>query len=117
MRDLDYKIISQNNVTIITFSGKITKESKEQLITCRELLTTEKSSTVILYFKDITTFEPCTFREFTLLQQEIRKNTVDLFVAGLDSKTKEYLLDRAVIRLSEIKKSLSDVFETMKKVA
>ncbi|MBA2403677.1 MAG: STAS domain-containing protein [Bdellovibrionales bacterium] len=117
MREFDYKIITQNNVTIISFSGKISKESKEQLETCRQEIISDSSQTVILYLKDVTKIEPCIFRELTLLQHEARKNSNELYVAGLDNQIRQYLVDRAVIRLGEIKKTLIEIFEHKKKMA
>jgi anti-anti-sigma regulatory factor len=115
MREFEYKITSKNNVTIVNFSGKINKESKPQLQACREELVSHTSSMVIFYCKDVTVVEPCVFRELTMLQHEIRQKRIELYVAGLDSTTKQYLVDRAVIRLDESKKTLLDVFEHKKK--
>lgn len=117
MRDFDYKITTKNNVTIVTFSGKINMESKSQLQACREELFSEQAQLVIFYCKDVTVVEPCVFRDFTLLQHDIRQKRIELFVAGLDNHTKQYLVDRAVIRLDESKKTLLEVFEYKKRMA
>lgn len=117
MLDFEYRITSKHNVSVITFIGKISKESRDQLETCRQEMLEDKSKMVIIYFKDVSNIDPCVFREFTLLQQEIRKKNAELFLAGLDTSVKQYLVDRAVIRLGEVKKSLQEVFEEKLKTA
>lgn len=115
--DFEYKIASKNGVSLVTLKGKLCKEAKSQLENCLQEIMSANASHLILYFKDNTTIEPGVFREFTLLQQEIRKKNIPLYLTGLDASTKQYLLDRAVVRLNEIKKSLQDIFEEMGKAA
>src|SRR5690349_547268 len=109
INEFEYKITSKNGVSVVTFKGKLSKETKDQLETCRQEIVSDKSNLVIFYFKEVPTIDPSVFREFTLLQQEIRKKNIPLYLTGLDSATKQYLIDRAVVRLSELKKSLHDV--------
>ncbi len=115
--DFEYKIASKNGVSILTIKGKLCKEAKDQLENCRQEILAANSTHMIIYFKDVTTIEPSVFREFTLLQQEIRKKNIPLYLTGLDNSTKQYLIDRAVVRLSEFKKSLQEIFDEMAKVA
>lgn len=115
--EFEYKITSKNGVSIVTFKGKLTKETKDHLESCRQEISTDTSTLVIFYFKEVPAVDPAVFREFTLLQQEIRKKNVPLYLTGLDNSTKQYLVDRAVVRLSELKKSLHDVFEELAKAA
>lgn len=115
MPEFDYKIVSKNTVTVITLSGKLNKESLDQLENCRKDLSQDPASVMILYFKDVPNVDPCVFRELTILQQEIRKKNVSLYVTGLDNNNRQYLLEKAIIRNSEIRKSLMEVFEDLKK--
>lgn len=115
MTEFDYKIVSKNTVTVITLSGKLSKDSLNQLENCRKDLAQDAASVMIIYFKDVPTVDPCVFRELTILQQEIRKKNAHLYVTGLDNSNRQYLLDKAIIRNSEIRKSLMEVFEDLKK--
>lgn len=115
--DFEYKIASKNGVSVVTLKGKICKEAKDQLDNCLKEILSANSTHMILYFKDVTTLEPSMFREFTILQQEIRKKNIPLYLTGLDNSTRQYLVDRAVVRLHEIKKSLQDIFDEMAKAA
>ena len=115
--DFEYKITSRNCISVITFKRKITKESKDQLEKCRQAILSEDSSLVNLYFKEVPGIDATVFREVILLQQDIRKKNIPLYVTGLDNATKQYLIDRAVVRLSEFKKSLNEIFGELAKVA
>jgi len=117
MRDFDYKLISKNDVTIISFSGHINKDCKDLLETCRQEIISDSAKMIVLYFEDVTSVEPCVFREFTIIQHEIRLKKIELFITGLNSPTRKFLIDHAVIRLNEIRKNLSDVFEDKIKAA
>lgn len=75
MLDFDYKIISKNAVTVVTLSGKLNRESRDQLELCRRELESHDGKVLIIFFKDIAAVDPCVFRDLTLLQQEIRKKT------------------------------------------
>lgn len=115
--DFEYKITSKNGVSIVTFKGKICRETRDQLESCRQEIMSDSSSFVIFYFKEVPAIDATVFREFTILQQEIRKKNVPLYLTGLDTATRQYLIDRAVVRLSEFKKSLQDVFDELAKAA
>lgn len=113
MADFDYKVINKTSITVIVFSGKLTKESLPQLENCRKGLTTISPKTLVLHFKNITGVEHTTFRELTMLQQDIRKSNIELYVTGLDSQNKQLLLEKAVIRLSETRKGLEEILGSL----
>lgn len=111
MSSFGYKITSKKDVTVVSFTGKIDKDSKSLIDACRNQVFKERPSLVVIYFKDIESIDATILRDITLFQHEIRKKRIELYIAGLDNNMREFLLERAVIRISEYKKTLLDVFE------
>jgi anti-anti-sigma regulatory factor len=115
MLDFDYNIINQKDVLVVSFKGKMGKEIKERLETCRQELIGIDARIYILIFKDVPTIEPSIFREMVLLQQDLRKNNRDLYIVGVNSQLKQYLFEKAVLRQSETKASLDEVLHHLAK--
>lgn len=111
MDKFEYKIVIQNDVMVVTFAGKMDRQSLQSIEACRKDILNDSPSLIILYFKDVTKIEHAVFREITVLQHEIRKKNIELYLSGLDNSTRDLLFDRAIIRASEYKKSLVHIFE------
>ena len=111
MNGFSFKITSKKDVTVVSFTGKIDKDSKAMIEECRKQVIAVRPSLVVIYFKEIKSIDATILREITLFQHEIRKKRIELYIAGLDNNMREFLLERAVIRVSEYKKTLLDVFE------
>ncbi|HXH32623.1 MAG TPA: STAS domain-containing protein [Bacteriovoracaceae bacterium] len=108
-KSFDLKITSKFGYEVITLSGRITKDAKDNLETCTQEIINSTSKTFILFFNDVSVVDNTVLRELTLLQQEIRKKKVELFLVGLGSEIKQQLIDKGIIRMSEVRKSLEEV--------
>lgn len=108
---LQYKLIENNGITIISLKGKISKDSKEIFDKCFQELLGLNSDVVIFYFKDVPAVERVALRDLTLLQHEIRKNKKTLFITGLSAILKQDLVEKGVIRLNEVKPTLEDALK------
>lgn len=109
MGEFDFKTITKGDVKLMIFSGKLGKDCLGQLETCRKELGSSSAKIAVIHFKNVTAIDHCTYRDLVLLQQEIRKLNTNLFVTGLDTSQKQALLDKAVIRQSEIRKGLEEI--------
>lgn len=108
--DFEYKIVTQNDVAVVTFKGKFSTQAISQLETCHQEVVGLSSKMIILFFKDVDAFDQPVLRNLTLLQQEIRKKSHALYLVGLNQRMRQFLYDKGVIRLGELKNSLEDVF-------
>lgn len=107
--EFEYKLIHQSHVSVITLKGRIGKDARELLEQCRKEIESVDAEVVILLFKDVPSVDPAVFREFTLIQQDIRKKNTQLYLIGLSNTIKNYLNERAIIRLNEVRNSLEEV--------
>lgn len=107
--EFEYKLIQQSRVSVITLKGRIGKDAKEHLEQCRKDIEELDADIIILLFKDVPVVDPAVFREVTLIQQDIRKKNIQLYLVGLSNTVKNYLNDRAIIRLSEVKNTLEEI--------
>lgn len=108
---LQYKLVENNGVTIISLKGKISKNSKEIFDKCFQELLGLNSDVVIFYFKDVPAVERGALRDLTLLQHDIRKNNKAVIITGLSTILKQDLVEKAVIRLNEVKPTLEDALK------
>ena len=108
-KPFDVKITSKFGYEVITLTGRITKDAKDNLETCTQEVINSKSKTFILFFNDVPYVENTVLRELTILQQEIRKKKVELYLVGLGLEVKQQLIDKGIIRIGEIRKSLEEV--------
>lgn len=108
-----YKIIEKNAVVIVSFQGKITKDAKELLFKCQQELDQIQSRNVIFYFKDVPSVDHIVFRELTLIQSEIRKNGLSLYIVGLSSLLKQFLIEKGIVRPAEIRNSLEEALRKL----
>jgi hypothetical protein len=53
MSSSGYKITSNKDVTVVSFTGKIDKDSKVMMEVCRNQVIKERPSLVVIYFKEI----------------------------------------------------------------
>lgn len=111
--EFEYKIVKKNEVSIITLRGKISKESKEKLNVLHQEISSEKRTITIFHFKDVPTVDAIAFREISLIQLEARKNADQIFLTGINNILKNYLNERGVIRLSEVKGTLEEVLKSI----
>ncbi len=114
---MNYRIISQNSLTVINFEGSITRADRDALMTCMEEMKSLSSSAFILNFKNVSDVEYLLFRELTMLQHEVRRKNVDLVVAGLGMKLKALLLEKGVVRVSELKGSVGEAIQIYAKTS
>lgn len=106
----DYKLTSSKLATILTFKGQICKDSLDKLEQCRGDIVPLGPKLFIIYFKDVTSVEAAAYRQLTIIQQEIRKKST-LLVVGLSSELKGLLTENAIVRQSELKRSLEDALK------
>lgn len=103
-----YKIIEKNAFVIVSFQGKITKDAKDFLLKCQQELNQIQCRNVIFYFKDVPSVDHIALRELTLIQSEVRKNGLALNIVGLSHLLKQFLIEKGVVRASEIRNSLEE---------
>jgi anti-anti-sigma regulatory factor len=106
--EFEYQIVEKGPVVVLTLKGRLTKEVKEKVEECIKEVSIYESKTFILYFKSVIGIDQIALRDFSLLQQEIRRKNEHLFLVGLTSSLKQDLYDRGVIRLNEVRNSLED---------
>lgn len=108
----EFKIIGNQVVAVVTFKGNITKEACAELEVCRQKLSQEQAPLTVILFKNVNIVEASVYRELTLMQKEIRdKKKSSLFIVGLNPELKFSLLEKAIIRPLEVRKSLEDVLK------
>lgn len=109
--NFDYKISTAAGAVVVVFKGKLCKESIGKMETCRQEIIGTEGKHFVLFFRDVTGIDLITYRELTLLQQEIRKKNASLAVAGLALDLRSALSDKAVVRPGELKKSLEEALK------
>lgn len=107
--DFDYRLITQGSVTIVSFKGKMSKESKDKMVFCLDELLKSQVSTVVLFFRDVSVIEHSILRDLTQIQQELRKNNFKFFITGLNNGLRQLLDEKGIIRANEVKNSLEEV--------
>lgn len=105
---MEYKIINQKNVSILSIQGDITRHDRENLEKCVQEVIGLEPTLMVLLFKNVNLVEPVTFRDLTLIQHETRKKNAQLRVVGLSLAMKNTLSSGGVIRLAEFKNSLDE---------
>lgn len=111
--EFGYKLIEKSPVTIVTFQGRMNKDAKEPLLKCHEDMNQLQSGNVIFFFKDVQAVDNIIFRELTLVQTELRKKGINIFVVGLSSSLKQFLTEKGIVRLGEIKGSLDEAIRSI----
>lgn len=109
---MKHKLINQKNVSILTISEDIVKEDGPALEACARELSEKKSILTIINFKEVNSIEAVVLRELTVLQHEIRKSESVLKIVGLKPAVKNYLIEKGIIRQSEIKATLDEALRT-----
>jgi hypothetical protein len=104
---MQYQIVNKSQVGILAISGDITRGDKEILEKCQQEVGGIEAKVMVIFFKNVSTVEPSTFRDLTLIQHELRKK-MDVRVVGLDLQTKMALSAGGVIRLAEVRSSLDE---------
>jgi anti-anti-sigma regulatory factor len=112
---MDYKFFFQNSIAIVTLTGDIGRKDKESLSNCTKEILEKELSSVVIVFKNVNAIETSVFRELTLLQHEIRRKNIDLWIVGMSMSIKVALIDKGVIRTQEIKSSLPEALEAINK--
>lgn len=105
---MKHKLINQKNVSILTISEDILKEDAPLLIACTKELAETKSTLTIINFKEVNNIDHIVLRELTLMQHEIRKAESILKIVGLKPLIKNFLLEKGIIRQSEVKSTLDE---------
>ena len=101
--ELEYKIAVKGDILIVSFRGVFIKEHLGTLEACHKEVLENKKAKVILILKDVSEIDQSVIRQFSLFQQDIRKNHVSLAIVGLSKIIKQYLLDKGILRLNELK--------------
>lgn len=113
---MDYKIITKNNIYIVTLSGNLERKDKDLLTACSKELEEANAKSIVLHFKNVTSIDPLMLRDLTLFQHEIRKRNVRLKIVGLNLQLKTLLSEKGVIRSNEIEANLSEVLFSLSKL-
>lgn len=111
--NMEYKIIDNNDVAIVTLKGKISRNAKSIFVECKNELFESHSKVIILYFKDVTGIEHVALRDLVILQHELRKNNQRVFITGLTSALKKDLSEKGAIRLDEIRANLEEALKLL----
>lgn len=114
--EFGYKLIEKNPVTIVTFQGRMNKDAKESLLKCHQDMNEVQSGNVIFFFKDVQAVDHIIFRELTMVQAELRKKGKNIFVVGLSTSLKQFLTEKGIVRLAEVKSSLDEAIRSLNEV-
>lgn len=109
----EYKIVENNDVVVVTFQGKLSRDAKDGLKKCHQELIHISSKYIIFFFKDVSLVEPIILRDLTLIQHDTRKNNKRIFVTGLSPSLKQNLNGKGIIRLTEFKNSLDEALKSI----
>ncbi|MES2525943.1 MAG: hypothetical protein V4598_02605 [Bdellovibrionota bacterium] len=112
---MNYRIVSQKNISVITINGDISKDDRDAISQCLKELQDLNADSIILYFRNVNSIEVPVHRELALLQHEIRQKRT-LKIVGLNSQLRSYLGEKGIIRGHEVGTSLNDVLAAMTKV-
>ncbi|MCM2348582.1 MAG: hypothetical protein NDI69_01085 [Bacteriovoracaceae bacterium] len=110
--EFETKLITRNDLSVIAFKGRMSKEAREELKKCQEEILNSESKIIILLFKDLITVDMAVYRELTMLQQEIRK-AKQLYLVGFNKALKQLLIEKGIIRLNEVKETLEDALKSI----
>lgn len=109
---MKHKLINQKNVSILTISEDISKVDAPLIEECIKELSGIKSTLTIINFKEVNSIDNIVLRELTVLQHEIRKSESVLKIVGLKPAVKNYLIEKGIVRQSEIKSSLDEALRS-----
>lgn len=104
----EYAITQKQDIAVITLAGDIDRESKAILEKLHAEVLELQANLFIFHFKGVTTIDHSIYVELTVIQHDLRKQKLDLYILGLDPKLKNILVDKAIIRSSEIKKDMTE---------
>lgn len=112
--EFEFKFVKQNTLVLAILKGKLRKDTKGELVLFGIELLKLESKMVILYFKEVSLIEPVVYRDFVLLQAEVRK-TKKLYLCGFTQAQKQVLLEKAIIRVQETRGDLLEALEDLSK--
>ena len=107
-KEFDYKLRFQGKIAVLNFSGVISQEPKERLDSCLKEVICSDAKVFFLLFTHVQSVDSSAIRKLALIQRELRKKKCDLWLVGLERELKQYLLDKGIIRLHELKNSLNE---------
>ena len=91
---MNYQIVTQKKISILTLAGDISKDDKDSITGSVPELLSAESEAVIIYFKNVSSIEPAVLRDLTMLQHELRQKK-KLSIIGLNSHMRHYLTEKA----------------------
>lgn len=109
----EYTITQKKNIAVISLNGDLGKDSKVALEKLHAELLECRATFFIFYFKNVTQVDHSTFKTLTMMQHDLRKQKFDISIIGLDPKLRSSLVDKAIIRSSEIKKDMAEALSTI----
>lgn len=105
---MNYKITSQSGISVVTFQGGIEKGDKEALTQCAQDLLTDDVKSVVLFFKEVDNIDNIALRDLTLLQHNIRQKNIPIRLTVSNNMIKTLLIDKGVVRTSELSNTISE---------
>lgn len=114
--EFEYLITLKHDIAVITLTGDLDRDSKNKFEKLHQEVLSTNANLFIFYFKEITVIEHSIYKELTIIQHDIRKQKLDLCLFGLDLKMKNILIDKAIIRSTELKKDLVEALASRGKV-
>lgn len=109
--EFDYNIVETNQMLVISFKGKITRDSRDRWQSCIQEALAYTSKVVVVVFKDVLSLDHSMSREFVLAQQELRKKNKSFFIIGMKQQLKLDLDGRGLLRTHEVKSSFEDIIQ------
>ncbi len=106
---MNFKILNQNAICVVTFNGDMLKADREVLSECSQNLKAIDCNAVILYFKNVSAIDPAVYRSLILVQFELRQRQLKLRATGLGLQLKTQLIEKGVMRSNELYPTLNDV--------
>lgn len=107
--EFEYSVNEMKSFLVINLKGRITKDSKEQLMACMESGLKYKEKNVLIILKEVIGIDHIMSRDFALFQQNLRSQSKSFFLIGLKLQLKQELQGRGIVRIHEVKNTIGDV--------
>lgn len=97
----------KSGLLVLTFIGRLVRETRDELDKCLEQLQEIKPLHAIILMQGVTEIDRSVLSRFALIQKAIRDKPAELRVCSLSSRLRLYLEREGVIRTSELAKDLT----------
>lgn len=112
-KGLSYLFSEKPPFAVVIFIGKMTKENLEVLEDCQRDLSERSNTLYVIAFRDVLAVDLSAIGPLTRLQKFLRDKGA-LRVCSLRPDLKKFLVEKAVVRVSEYANNLPEALESLK---